>query len=186
MKIDIIQKIYKIEEDVCIKNNRIEAWKHHILQVAKYSLLMAEKLEADKEIVEIAALLHDHASIINEELYQDEHHIHGARQADEILSELNYPREKIDLVKKCIFSHRGSKAYEKLTNEEKCVADADAMAHINHIPSLLYWAYVEKEMDTEEGVKLVSNKIERSFNKMSKEAQEIMKEKYELAQKILE
>ncbi|HAN09933.1 MAG TPA: metal-dependent phosphohydrolase [Clostridiales bacterium] len=187
MKNDIIQKIYILVEEECKSEHNIfgyDAWDYHILSVVKNSKIMAEKLNADKEIVEIAALLHDYAGIKNKDWYE-EHHIYGANEADIILTELYYPREKIELVKKCIFSHRGSVVYDKLTNEEKCVTDADAMAHIDQVLSLLKLAYGLKGMGVNEGAKFVKAKLERSFNKMSKEAQEIMKEKYELAQKIL-
>lgn len=47
------------------------AWTHHILHVVKYAKLMAKKLNADTEVVEIASLLHDYASIINYDFYED-------------------------------------------------------------------------------------------------------------------
>ena len=52
-------------------------WSHHIVLVVKYGKLLAQKLEADPEIVEIAALLHDYASI-KEESLTSEHHLHSA------------------------------------------------------------------------------------------------------------
>ena len=45
--------------------------------------ILADKYNADKEVCIIAAWLHDIASITDYDLYE-EHHIHGAKIADEI------------------------------------------------------------------------------------------------------
>ena len=50
-----LEKIMKIAEE----NYSKEDYKYHILQVVKYSLLLAKRLNADLEIVEISAYLHD-------------------------------------------------------------------------------------------------------------------------------
>jgi len=53
----------------------------------KWAKTLARKLNADEEIVEIAALLHDYASIVNINNYSD-HHIRGAELAEEILKNM--------------------------------------------------------------------------------------------------
>lgn len=50
---------------------------YHIEAVVKNAELLAEKYNADKEVVIIAAWLHDIASITDYSLYEM-HHIHGA------------------------------------------------------------------------------------------------------------
>ena len=65
---------------------------------------------------------------------------------------MNYEDEKTELVQKCVFNHRGSVNLEKLSKEELCVVDADAISHFDSVPSLLYLAYVERKMNIEEGV----------------------------------
>lgn len=60
----------------------------------------------------ISAWLHDIASVTDYNFYE-EHHIHGARIAGDMLRNLDYPKEKIELVQKCILNHRGSKLIEK-------------------------------------------------------------------------
>ena len=108
------------------------------LNVVKYAKLMAKKRGADEEIVEIAALLHDYASIKDYKLYKH-HHIHGAEEAEKILKTVNYPMEKIEQVKQCIMSHRGSKMVKKPTKESICLTDA--MAHFDSISSLFRLAF---------------------------------------------
>lgn len=105
---------------------------------------MAERYGADKEIVLIAAWLHDIASITDYAFYEN-HHIYGAEIAHDILSELSYEESKIKLVQKCIINHRGSVNSDRNSIEELCVADADAISHFDGVPSLLYLAYVERK-----------------------------------------
>lgn len=158
---------------------------YHIEAVAKNAGRLAEKYGADKEIAIIAAWLHDIASITDYAMYE-EHHKYGATIAKEILDELNYDKEKIKLVQKCVFNHRGSVDLERNSREEQCVADADAISHFDNVPSLLYLAYVERGMNIEDGVKFVRAKLERSYNKLSDEGKEFCKEKYERVMVVLQ
>ncbi len=183
-----IRTIENIVEQACKKETNISGygiWSHHIIYVVKYAKLLAQKLGADVEVVELAALLHDYAGISNKE-YMKEHHIHGMDYAQDILSRLNYPQEKIDLIKKCIFSHRGSVIIERTTPEEVCIASADAMAHIDQVVSLLYAVYKEKGFGIDEGRVWVKDKLERSWNKLCPDAKKIIKEKYLCVKKVLE
>ncbi len=157
---------------------------YHIEAVVKNAALLADKYGADKEIVMIAAWLHDVASITNYALY-DEHHIHGADMAEEILASFSYDGQKLELVKACIRNHRGSVNAEKLSKEELCVADADAISHFDSVPSLLYLAYVERKMDIEEGIEFVRGKLKRSFNKLSSESKEVYMDKYQQVMEVL-
>lgn len=182
----MIKEIAKIVEDDCKNETNYFGygiWTHHILNVVKYAKLMAKKLNAEVEIVEIASLLHDYASIINYEFYED-HHLHGANEAEKLLKKFNYPQDKIDLVKDCIISHRGSKIKSKKSKEASCLADADSMAHFDSISSLFYLAFFSHKMNIDEANNWLMQKLERSWNKLSPEAREIIKDKYE-ASKLL-
>ena len=153
--------------------------------VVKYGKLLAQKLEADPEIVEIAALLHDYASI-KEESLTPEHHLHSAQEAEKILRSLGYPEDTITAVKQCIVSHRGSVNIKKQTAEAVCLASADAIAHIDQIPSLFYLVFVQHQMEIDEGTAWVRAKLERSWNKLCPEGKEIIKDKYEAAKKVVQ
>lgn len=156
----------------------------HIKAVVKNAVLLAEPLGADKEAVIIAAWLHDIASITDYSLYK-EHHIHGARMAEEILKSFGYPEGKTKLVCDCIKNHRGSIVNEKITAEEICVADADAISHFDSVPSLLFLVFSVRRMEYEEGVEFVVNKLNRSFAKLSEKSREFYGEKYRLAMGFL-
>lgn len=158
---------------------------YHIEAVVKNAEKLAEKYGADKEIVIIAAWLHDIASITDYAMYE-EHHIYGASIAKEILNEFHYDKEKIELVQECILNHRGSASREKNSREELCVADADAISHFDNVPSLLYLAYVERKMGIEEGANFVKAKLERSYNKLSDESKEFYKEKCKQVMEVLD
>lgn len=73
---------------------------YHIAAVVKNGAMLAEKYNADKEIVLIASWLHDIASITDYALYE-EHHIHGAEIARELLTSLSYDESKILIVQNC-------------------------------------------------------------------------------------
>lgn len=157
----------------------------HIKAVVKNAHILAEKYSADMEIVIIAAWLHDIASVTDYSLYE-EHHIHGAKIAGEILSGLNYPKEKLEIIQKCILNHRGSRLEEKNSIEEICVADADAISHFDNLPSLFHLAYGIRKYDIAEGIDFVKNKLIKSYNKLSKRSKELYKEKYDIVMKIMD
>ena len=179
----------KIEAEVinrCKSANNVYgygAWSHHIKSVVDNAIILAKQYNADLEIVTLAALLHDIASVTKAEYYE-EHNTIGAKIAEELLIDLDYPKDKIEHIKKCIQNHRGSKVIDKLTPEEICVADADAMAHFDNIPSLFSMVYKEKKLSIVEGEKFVKDKLQRSYKKLSKNSKDFYKSKYESAMSI--
>jgi uncharacterized protein len=183
----MIEKIRKLVEEECKKDSNIfgyEIWTYHILSVVRYAKLLAKKLGADEEIVEVAALLHDYASI-ERRGYYEKHHLFGAKEAEKILKRLNYPQEKIEKVVHCIYTHRAAEAIRRETLEARCVASADAMAHFDQIPSLLYFAFVRFGMSVGDGKRWLRKKLKRSWNKLIPEAKEIIKDRYEASKVIL-
>ena len=166
MRKDILKNLQQEIYDRCQKetNKFGMGCYYHIVAVVKNAEILAEEYGADKEIVMIAAWLHDIASITEYSLYEL-HHIHGAEMAYTILKDYGYDDKKISLVHKCIKNHRGSVTLERNSIEELCVADADAISHFDSLPGLLYLAYVQKGMEIENGKEFVKNKLLRSFQK---------------------
>jgi len=182
----VVEKIENLVENECRKDSNIfgyEIWPYHIVPAVKCAKELAKRLNADQEIVEIAALLHDIASIRHGD--PQNHHVRGMDDAQEILTALDYPQDKIEKVKHCILAHRGSKTVKRRTMEAECVASADAMAHFCNIPALLHLTFVKQGMNVEEGAKSTLDKLERSWSKLIPEAKQIVKEKYEAARLIL-
>ena len=159
-------------------------WTHHITQVVQFGRELSERLGADAEIVELAALLHDVAGIKDVRL-EPEHHLHSAAEAQQLLTALSYPPERAERVAACIVTHRASRGLVPETLEARCLASADAVAHIAQVPSLLHLAYVRKGLSVDEGASWVSAKLVRSYGKLCPEAKVLIDEYYSAALKVL-
>lgn len=173
----------KIKEELLKRTQKFyeksgyDYWEDHIKLVVKNAAILAKKYNADVEIVELGALLHD-ISVPSEIGPIEEHNVYGAEIADELLTNLSYPRDRIERVKQCVLNHRGTKDLPRNTIEEQCVADADVIAHFDNIPSLFESAYKEKVMSIEEGKEYVKNKLERDYNKLSDRTRKLLKDRY--------
>ena len=184
-----LKELYKLIEDQCKHYDKYEnvcegqTWNYHILCVIKNAVKFAKERGGDVEVVEISALFHDYAVLVDFEKYGDRHHIVSGDLAEPILLRYGYTQDFIDKVKKCIFSHRASVVKEKTSIEEICLADADAASHIENVFEIIMWR--GQHGDTiEEGNRFVKNKITKSYAKLSNEAKEYIKDKYEAVLKI--
>ncbi|MBD3359967.1 MAG: HD domain-containing protein [Candidatus Buchananbacteria bacterium] len=185
MNKDIIDRVEKIVRDTCAKetNEFTYALDTHFIPVVENAKILAPKLGADEEIILLAAWLHDYASVYDAKL-MPEHHWHSSKFAQKILSDLDYPQDKIDQIKHCIEAHRGSQKIPRQTLEAECVASADAMAHITAFPSLLILAWKVHDLNYQKGIDFVLAKMERSWNKLMPEAKELVEEKYQAIKKV--
>ena len=156
-------------------------WTHHVAPMLGVAAELASRVGADQEIVAVAVLLHDYAGISDRSKVND-HHIHGAAEAERILTEEGYPRPKIDRVKACILTHRGSVSLAKETKEQQCVADADAIVHMQTVASLFFVAYHNLGMGIDEGARWVKEKLERDWLKLSDTGKEVARSRYEALQ----
>ena len=111
--------------------------------------------------------------------------VYGAVEAEKILSEFSYPKDRIQKVMDCIITHRGSVPMSRLTQEAECIASADAMTHVFRAPSLLHLAYVTHGMGIDEGKEWVMKKIDRSMNKLCPKAKEMVYEHYLKVKEVL-
>jgi uncharacterized protein len=182
-----IDEISKIVEAACAAETNsfgYDIWTHHITRVVENGRRLAPLLGADEDIVELGALLHDYAGIKDPAMRQD-HHIHGQREAEQLLRGLGYPEDRIEAVKYCIANHRGSVPGDRGTPEADCLASADALAHLESVPALLYLAYTRRGMGIGEGAAWLRGKLERSWNKLSPPVKEIARDRYEAARLVL-
>ena len=183
----IKNKIEQIVEQACAADTNIfgyDIWTHHILMVVENTKRLAPHFGADPEIVEFAALLHDYASIKDKALYEH-HHIHSPIEAEKLLRRFGYPEEKTEAVKYAIATHRASVIVEHRSAEGECLANADAMSHIEQVPSLLYLAYIHHGMEIDEGKTWVKAKLQRSWRKLREDVQDLVRDTYEAALKVL-
>ena len=172
-------KIYDATQNCTIG----QTWRYHLQPVITRAIELADRYNADRAVVEVAAIFHDYANLIDY-ANSDMHHILGAQYAEEILQKDGYNQEFIDRVKACIENHRASVVREKYTIEEICVADADAISHLDSVVELICWrAYLGEDIQTANA--FVKNKIRKSYAKMSDETKEYMKDKYNAIMDIL-
>ena len=186
MKYEKYYKLIKEQSEIFDKSQNCkigQTWNYHLLPVIKNACMLADKYGANKDIVEIAALFHDYADLIDFD-NRDNHHIIGANLAEEILLKDGYDKGFIDKVKLCINNHRASVIKEKFSIEEVCVADADALSHLDSFVELICWrAYLGEDIASCNN--FVKTKIQKSYLKMSKETKEYAKEKYESIMRVL-
>ena len=183
----MIAEIARIVEEACAQDTNFFGygiWTHHITQVVKHGKRLAPIFKADEEIVQLAALLHDYASVKDKALYHD-HHIHGLREAELLLQRFGYPLERIEAVKQGIEGHRAAVSRERRSAEAECLTNADAITHIENVPSLLHLAFVQHRLGIDEGAQWVRGKLEGSWKKLSPSVQEMVRQKYEVALPVL-
>lgn len=160
-----------------------EFYSLHLVSVHKYAKKLAEKLNADLEIVELAAWLHDIGSIIKG---RENHHITGAEIAEKKLGDLGYEKEKIDKVKHCILAHRGSREIDAETIEAKIIKDADSLSTFGHIQGPFLAAFVYEKRSQVDARNSVRQKFRNSWNKLYfNESKELIKPRYDAAMLLL-
>lgn len=159
-------------------------WTHHLTDVVALGRRLAPQFEADAEVVELAALLHDYASVKDEALYA-EHHVHGPIEAARLLRRFGYPEQTIEAVKEAIAAHRGSVPVPGASAAARCLRNADALAHLRNVPSLLYLAFVQHGMTLDEGTRWVREKLVRSWGKLDAEVQGAERAAFDAALQLL-
>lgn len=119
----ILEKAKKYYED--LNDSDFSHNFDHFLRVEKLARRIGESENADLEILEAASLLFDIARKLEDEGETDDHAEEGAKIAREILSEIEFPKNKIDGVYHAILVHRKSKGRAPETIEAKVLQDAD-------------------------------------------------------------
>lgn len=183
---NIIQKIKNFVESECRKPSSQygpETFTFHFTQVVKYARKLAGELGGDKEVVTIAAWLHDIGSIMHG---RKDHHTTGAKIAEEKLKEFGYPMKKIELVKKCVLNHRGSQQNKRESLEEQILADADALSNFECIAGLFGAALIWEKLDQGQAKDSVRQKLERKWKKLHfRYSKKIIRPKYEAVMLLL-
>lgn len=187
MHSELAERVAQLVEAACrSEQNRFGygIWSHHIRQVRQFGCQLAGELGANREVVELAALLHDYAGICDVAL-EPEHHRHGAELARLLLGDLGCAPGVIEQVATCILVHRASQPATRSSLEAVCLASADGMAHIDQVPSLLCYVYRQEQMAIDQGQDWVRDKLKRSYGKLCPEAQAMVREKYQAALLVL-
>ena len=164
----IVEKVREYVISTCRNLNRMSDYEFHISIVEDLGLKLAENFKADKEIVQISALLHDIGRI----KYGPENHEEtGAEEAEKILRELNYDEQKIRKVKECIKEHRHEKPTIPISLEAKILKVADAYSHFKK-PIEIVCMRISFGSEIKESIEWMKKKLERDLmflEEMSKE-----------------
>ncbi|HAV10982.1 MAG TPA: hypothetical protein DCX32_00320 [Candidatus Moranbacteria bacterium] len=182
---DIIEKVKNFVEQECGKPESkygFEPFEFHFVPVVRYAERLCDELGGDREVISIAAWMHDIGSIV---YGREDHHITSAKIAVEKLSEFGYPQEKIGFVEKCILNHRGSQKRGRETLEEQIVAEADVLANFDEIAGIFKAAFVYEGLTQGQARESVLQKLTNKFEQLHFEkSKEIIRPKFE-AVKIL-
>ena len=180
--------IEQVKNEVLIRNKEYiekvdsyDFWNNHIKFVVNEALKLASVYSADKEIVELGALLHDIALVSNVGTKAD-HHTNGAKIAEEILTNLKYPQDKRERVVNCVLHHRSSKNAENI--EELCVCDADILAHFDNIPMIFFKSFTMGKMTLNDMGVFIQG-FQKDFDDLSDRTKETFKDKYENIMQVL-
>lgn len=136
---NVVQEVRSIVKGKFTGEGSGHDW-YHIERVWKMACYLQEKEGGDREVVELAALLHDisdhklNGGILN----------HGGFVADSLLKDLNYPSSKrllvVDIIDKV--SYKGAKVKDQMnTIEGMIVQDADRLDAIGAIGIARAFAY---------------------------------------------
>lgn len=183
---NIIQKVKEFVEEECKKPTSkygYEPFTNHFIPVVKYAKKMADELGADKEIVNISAWFHDIGSIM---CGRENHHITSTKIAEEKLKEFGYPQDKIEKIKECIISHRGSQKIKPKSLEAQILIEADTLSAFDDINDLFQCAFVYEKLSSDEAKKSVRQKLKNKWEQLKfKSSKEIIKPKYDAAMLLL-
>jgi len=186
MVMNIIEEVRNFVENECKKPTSkygYEPFPHHFVPTVKYAEKLAERIPCDKEIVIIAAWLHDIGSIMRG---RNDHHVTGAKIAEEKLKELGYPEDRIKQVVKCIFNHRGSIGKDTESVEEQILIEADTMSAFDNISGIFKAAFIYEDLNQGEAKEAARAKLQNKWNQLkSNHSKEIIRERYEAAMIIL-
>lgn len=154
--------------------------------------LLKEYPEADRDVVILASWLHDlghlRAKTLAEvDLVKPDHHIVGAKMAEEILKKYNLEKQILEKISRSIICHRAKDPYQPQTIEEKIVAVADTLSHFHSIFFLVYFKVYPTETLDKYVVKQ-KEKLARDWRDLAllPKAQDLARKRYEIIYQMLE
>jgi uncharacterized protein len=114
---------------------------NHTERVYNNAVLISKKLNVDMDIVKASALLHDIAKNKERDGKVKEHAKQGSIDARHILEKTNFPKEKIDIVCKCILLHNKKPDFSE-TKEIRILQEADGLDAIGAVGITRAFSYL--------------------------------------------
>ncbi len=159
-------------------------WIHNEF-VTKHALKLGKLLEADLEILEIAARLHDIDFSRGKKFHTED----SAKLAEKFLKKEGYPSKKIEQVKLAIMCHTHSiiKTIKRPSLEGKILHDADKMWLLTPAGIARAIAHRYKENTSYEFIIKTLNKLLNFFSELQFDtSRKMIKKDYELCRKFVE
>lgn len=183
----IENQVRRYVNDACSRSENVfgrSFFDQHLLVVREYVIKLADKIGGDKEIITLAAYLHDISAV--EDFSTLSNHAEASEKiAQSILFKYGYPQAKIDMVKRCILNHSTPIQLNDGLVEEVCLSNADAISQIINPAYWFYFAYGIRKLGFEEGRGWLLNKVESNWNKLIDPAKELIEDQYILVKKFL-
>ncbi|MBR7020380.1 MAG: HD domain-containing protein [Lachnospiraceae bacterium] len=178
MRQEIIDRSARFEEQTKGTKDEYNIYREHIQYVYKYVVMLSKDRNVDREVLELAALLHD-ISMTDMALDRSRHNEYGAEIAEQLLRENNYPEDKTQLVKRCILNHSKRRQQYRSTEEEQILVDADGLSHFDVVKTLYSLPSKVMGLSEEDSVRFVQDKLTGDYNELSDDLKYLVKEKYD-------
>ena len=178
MRQEIMDRSARFEEHTKGTKDEYNIFREHVQYVYKYVVMLSEGKNVDREVLELAALLHD-ISMTDWTLDRSRHNEFGAEIAEQLLRENDYPEDKTQLVKKCILNHSKRRQEYRTTEEEQILVDADGLSHFDVIGKMYSLPSLVMGLNEEESVRFVQNKLTGDYEELSDDLKCLVKEKYD-------
>ena len=175
---EIIRRSNEFEEKTRGTKEEYNLYESHVKYVYNYALKLCEDKDVDKEVVKLSALLHDIA-MTDINLGRENHAFNGSKIAYNLLLDKGYPKDKCEFVSKCILNHSSKRKKYRTTNEEQILVDADGLSHFDSIKSIYSLASNVYELNDEESVKFVQDKLKKDYLELTEELKPLINDKYE-------
>ena len=178
MRQEIMDRSARFEEQTKGTKDEYNIYREHIQYVYKYVVMLSKDKNVDREVLELAALLHD-ISMTDMALDRSRHNEYGAEIAEQLLRENNYPEDKTQLVKRCILNHSKRRQQYRSTEEEQILVDADGLSHFDVVKTLYSLPSKVMGLSEEDSVRFVQDKMTGDYNELSDDLKYMVKDKYD-------
>ena len=173
-----------VKKDCQAPANRLDAafYDLHLVPVEKHALKLCRHVSADKELVSLAAYLHDLA-VIRDYSCLAAHHLAGAELAGELLKN-NLPAHKLAVLQEAISNH--NLPCNNASGESLALSNADAMSKLDAPFFWIAYAYKHKFQNFSASVHWYRELVTSTYAMLIDSAQAMIKDKYEVVLNFIE
>lgn len=162
------KKLFSLVDKAYRENNQeigLWLWENHTQKVGEIAVSLAEKYKADKELVTVAAYLHDFGDAFVDRKSSQFEEINN-KNTQQVLSEAGYSNSEIVEITKIISKHSCKDGNLPSSLEEKVLATADAISHLDLNLCLQFcWMKIPRNISFEEWLKWMNKKVDKEFEK---------------------